>query len=47
MGLRSFLDDVAPSFERGGKLESLYPLYEAIDTALYTPSSTTLSLIHI
>ena len=47
MGLRSFLDDVAPSFERGGKLESLYPPYEAIDTALYTPSSTTSGASHV
>ena len=47
MGLRSFLDDVAPSFERGAKLESLYPLYEAIDTALYTPSSTTSGASHV
>ena len=47
MGLRSFLDDVAPSFERGGKLASLYPLYEAIDTALYTPSSTTSGASHV
>ncbi len=47
MGLRSFLDDVAPFFERGGKLESLYPLYEAIDTALYTPSSTTSGASHV
>ncbi len=47
MGLRSFLDDVAPSFERGGKLEPLYPLYEAIDTALYTPSSTTSGASHV
>ena len=47
MGLRSFLDDVAPSFERGGKLESLYPLYEAIDTMLYTPSSTTSGASHV
>ena len=47
MGLRSFLDDIAPSFERGGKLESLYPLYEAIDTMLYTPSSTTSGASHV
>ena len=47
MGLRSLLDDVAPSFERGGKLESLYPLYEAIDTMLYTPSSTTSGASHV
>ena len=38
MGLRSFLDDIAPSFEKGGKFEALYPAYEAVDTALYTPS---------
>jgi len=47
MGLRSFLDDVAPSFERGGKFESLYPLYEAFDTMLYTPSSTTSGASHV
>ena len=47
MGLRSFLDDIAPSFERGGKFESLYPLYEAVDTALYTPSSTTKGASHV
>jgi Na+-transporting NADH:ubiquinone oxidoreductase subunit B len=47
MGLRSLLDDVAPSFEKGGKLESLYPLYEAIDTMLYTPSSTTSGASHV
>ena len=47
MGLRSFLDDIAPSFEKGGKFEALYPAYEAIDTALYTPSSTTAGASHV
>ena len=47
MGLRSFLDDIAPSFEKGGKFEALYPAYEAVDTALYTPSSTTAGASHV
>ena len=47
MGLRSFLDDIAPSFEKGGKFEALYPAYEAIDTALYTPATTTSGASHV
>jgi Na+-transporting NADH:ubiquinone oxidoreductase subunit NqrB len=47
MSLRSFLDDIAPSFEKGGKYEALYPAYEAVDTALYTPSSTTAGASHV
>ena len=30
--LRNLLDKVEPNFEKGGKLEKLYPLYDAIDT---------------
>jgi Na+-transporting NADH:ubiquinone oxidoreductase subunit B len=47
MGLRSFLDDIAPSFEKGGRFEALYPAYEAIDTALYTPASATAGASHV
>jgi len=47
MGLRSFLDDIAPSFEKGGKFEAFYPAYEAIDTALYTPATTTSGASHV
>ena len=32
--LRDALDKVAPHFERGGRLERLYPLYEAADSFL-------------
>ena len=38
--LRNILDKVAPNFHEGGKLEKLYPLYDAIDTILYVPSET-------
>ena len=47
MGLRSILDSLEPHFEKGGKLEALYPAYEAIDTALYTPDTVTAGASHI
>lgn len=46
MSLRSFMDGIAPNFEKGGKFEALYPAYEAIDTALYTPGSVTNGASH-
>jgi Na+-transporting NADH:ubiquinone oxidoreductase subunit B len=45
--LRNFLDSVEHHFEKGGKLEKLYPLYEAGDTFLYTPGSVTSGNTHI
>ncbi len=47
MSLRSFLDDIAPNFEQGGKFQWLYPAYEAIDTALYTPPTVTGGPSHV
>ncbi|MBN2342521.1 MAG: NADH:ubiquinone reductase (Na(+)-transporting) subunit B [Deltaproteobacteria bacterium] len=38
--LRKLLDKQGKAFEKGGKFEKLYPLYEAIDTFLYTPGHT-------
>ncbi|MBN2718127.1 MAG: NADH:ubiquinone reductase (Na(+)-transporting) subunit B [Deltaproteobacteria bacterium] len=38
--LRKFLDKQGKAFEKGGRFEKLYPLYEAIDTFLYTPGAT-------
>jgi Na+-transporting NADH:ubiquinone oxidoreductase subunit B len=45
--LRSLLDRVEPAFHKGGKLEKLYPVYEAIDTFLYTPSDITKGASHV
>ncbi len=45
--LRKLLDKLHPSFDKGGKLERLYPLYEALDTFLYSPGDTTLSPSHV
>jgi Na+-transporting NADH:ubiquinone oxidoreductase subunit B len=44
--LRNFLDRIEPTFKEG-KLKSLYTIYEAIDTFLYTPGETTKSEPHI
>src|SRR5690554_438759 len=47
MGLRKFLDRLAPTFEKGGKYEKMYPLYEAVDTGLYSPPNVTQSTSHV
>lgn len=36
-----------PQFAKGGKLEKLYPLYEAIDTFVYTPGDVTKGASHV
>jgi len=45
--LRNLLDQVEPHFEKGGKLEILYPAYEAADTFLYTPKDVTKGASHV
>lgn len=47
MSLRSFMDGIAPQFEKGGRYQALYPVYEAIDTALYTPGDVTAGASHV
>ncbi len=39
--LLGLLNKVAPLFNKGGKLEKLYPLYEGTSTFLYTPGTVT------
>lgn len=45
--LRALLDKLAPSFEKGGKYQKMYPLYEAVDTGLYSPPSVTNNTAHV
>ncbi|HAW26934.1 MAG TPA: NADH:ubiquinone reductase (Na(+)-transporting) subunit B [Planctomycetaceae bacterium] len=45
--LRNLLDKVHPLFDKGGKFEKLYPLYEAQDTFLYTPGEVTHEASHV
>ena len=45
--LRELQDKQAKLFEKGGKLEKLYPLYEANDTFLFTPDTVTRGPSHV
>ena len=45
--LRRLLDRQARHFEPGGRLEKLYPLWEAQDTILYTPGTVTDGPSHV
>ena len=45
--LRRLLDAVEPHFSKEGKLRMAYPLYEALDTFLYTPGQVTSGPSHI
>ncbi|MBZ9611118.1 NADH:ubiquinone reductase (Na(+)-transporting) subunit B [Rheinheimera maricola] len=47
MSLKHFLERIEPSFEKGGKYEKWYALYEAIATVLYTPGLVTKNGTHV
>ncbi len=47
MGLRAFLDKIEHNFEKGGKYEKWYALYEAADTIFYRPKSVTKTTAHV
>ena len=46
-GTRQFLDKLHPHFSKGGKFERLYPVYEMVDTFLFSPSDVTSGSTHI
>lgn len=45
--LRKLLDSPRPLFEKGGKLEKFYPIYEMVDTFLFTPGEVTHGCSHV
>ena len=45
--LREIHDKFEPLFHKGGKLERLYPLYEAHDTLTFTPGEVTRGASHV
>ncbi|PAV27438.1 Na(+)-translocating NADH:ubiquinone oxidoreductase B subunit [Tamilnaduibacter salinus] len=47
MALRQFLDGIEHHFEKGGKFERWYALYEAVDTIFYTPGHVTSTTAHV
>ena len=44
---KNLLDSVKPHFEKGGKLEGMYPAYDAFETFLFVPDHTTHAGSHI
>ena len=47
MGIRTLLDKIEHNFEKGGKYEKWYALYEAVDTFLYKPADVTKTTAHV
>lgn len=47
MGLKSFIESLEPHFTKGGRFEKMYPLYEAVDTGLYSPPTVTNNSAHV
>lgn len=41
MGLRDFFDRIEPDFLKGGKWEKYFPIYEMVESFLYTPKTVT------
>ena len=46
MGLRNFFDRIEPNFVNGGKYEKYFPIYEMIETILYTGKQVTKAAPH-
>ncbi|MDQ2093352.1 NADH:ubiquinone reductase (Na(+)-transporting) subunit B [Rhodalgimonas zhirmunskyi] len=46
MGLRSFFDRIEPQFTKGGKYEKYFPVYEMVESFLYTPKTVTTAAPH-
>ena len=47
MSLRKYLDKIKPNFEEVGKFHWLYSTYDAFETFLYVPNTTSKSGVHI
>ncbi|MEM8914894.1 MAG: NADH:ubiquinone reductase (Na(+)-transporting) subunit B [Pseudomonadota bacterium] len=41
MSMRDFFDQIEPSFHKGGKWERYFPIYEMVESFLYTPKTVT------
>lgn len=45
--MRRLLESIKPMFSKGGRFEKYYPLYEMVDTFLYTPADSTRAAPHV
>ncbi len=46
MGLRNFFDRIEPAFMKGGKYEKFFPVYEMVESFIYTPKTVTKAAPH-
>jgi len=46
MGLRNFFDRIEPHFVKGGQYEKLFPIYEMVESFIYTPKTVTKAAPH-
>lgn len=46
MGLRNFFDRIEPHFLKGGKWEKFFPVYEMVESFVYTPKTVTTAAPH-
>lgn len=46
MGLRNFFDRIEPNFTKGGKYERYFPIYEMVESFIYTPKTVTTAAPH-
>jgi len=47
MGLKTFLEKQSENFGKGGRYSLFYPIFEMVDTFLYTPSEVNKGSVHI
>ncbi len=45
--IRQFFDRIEPHFQKGGKLEKYFAIYEVFDTFFYSPNTVTYSASHV
>ncbi|MGB0659313.1 MAG: NADH:ubiquinone reductase (Na(+)-transporting) subunit B [Mangrovicoccus sp.] len=46
MGARQFFDKIEPNFTKGGKWERYFPMYEMVESFLFTPKTVTTAAPH-
>lgn len=47
MWLRDVLDNIEPHFDKGGRFEKFYSVYEMVDTIFYSPGHVTKASAHV
>ena len=47
MGFKKFLEKQSEKFGKGGRYSLFYPIFEMVDTFLYTPSEVNKGSVHI